>query len=81
MQRRVNKLLVSFVDRYLDQYRSSLVRPGGPTSFLWLSSRQTGTDQGPRGWRADQSDHAFDAARLSATFALLALTVCDCVVV
>jgi site-specific recombinase XerD len=38
-ERRVNKLLVPFVDRYLEQYRPVLVRPGNPPSALWLSSR------------------------------------------
>ena len=38
-ERRVNKMLVPFVDRYLDLYRPVLVRPGSPPSALWLSSR------------------------------------------
>ena len=38
-ERRVNKLLIPFIDRYLDQYRPVLVRPGNPPSALWLSSR------------------------------------------
>ena len=38
-ERRVNKLLVPFIDRYLDKYRPVLLRPGSPPSVLWLSSR------------------------------------------
>jgi site-specific recombinase XerD len=38
-ERRVNKLLLPFIDRYLDQYRPVLVRPDSPPSALWLSSR------------------------------------------
>ena len=38
-ERRVNKMLLPFVDRYLDLYRPVLVRPGSPPSALWLSSR------------------------------------------
>ena len=38
-ERRVNKLLIPFIDRYLDQYRPVLIRPDSPPSVLWLSSR------------------------------------------
>ncbi len=38
-ERRVDKLLVPFIDRYLDKYRPVLIRPGSPPSALWLSSR------------------------------------------
>ncbi len=38
-ERRVNKLLVPFVNRYIEKYRPVLVRPGSPPSALWLSSR------------------------------------------
>jgi integrase len=38
-ERRVDKLLIPFIDRYLDQYRPVLVRPDSPPSALWLSSR------------------------------------------
>ena len=38
-ERRVKKLLVPFIDRYLDQYRPVLLRPDSPPSALWLSSR------------------------------------------
>jgi site-specific recombinase XerD len=38
-ERRVNKLLVPFVDRYIQKFRPALVRSGGPPSALWLSSR------------------------------------------
>ena len=38
-ERRVNKLLIPFIDRYLDQYRPVLIRPDSPPSALWLSSR------------------------------------------
>jgi site-specific recombinase XerD len=38
-ERRVDDLLVPLVDRYLEQYRPALVRPGSPPSALWLSSR------------------------------------------
>ena len=37
-ERRVNKLLIPFVDRYLDRYRPLLARPDCPSSALWLSS-------------------------------------------
>jgi integrase len=37
-ERRVNKLLTSFIDRYLDRYRPVLIRPDSPPSALWLSS-------------------------------------------
>jgi site-specific recombinase XerD len=40
-QRRVNKLLVPFIDRYLDEYRPLLAGPGGHFSALW-PSRQSG---------------------------------------
>jgi site-specific recombinase XerD len=40
-ERRVNKLLVPFVDRYLDLHRPVLVRPGSRLSALWLSSRHS----------------------------------------
>jgi site-specific recombinase XerD len=38
-ERRVNKLLIPFIDRYLHHYRPLLVRPNSPPSALWLSSR------------------------------------------
>ncbi len=38
-ERRVDKLLIPFIDCYLDQYRPMLVRPDSPPSALWLSSR------------------------------------------
>ena len=38
-ERRVNELLIPFIDRYLDQYRPVLIRPDSPPSALWLSSR------------------------------------------
>ena len=38
-ERRVNKMLLPFVDRYLDLYRPVLLRPGSPPAALWLSSR------------------------------------------
>ena len=38
-ERRINMLLVPFIDRYLDQYRPMLVWPDRPSSALWLSSR------------------------------------------
>jgi integrase len=38
-ERRVNKLLIPFIDRYLDQYRPALIRPDNPPSAFWLSSR------------------------------------------
>jgi site-specific recombinase XerD len=38
-ERRVNELLVPFIDRYLDQYRPVLIRPDSPPSAFWLSSR------------------------------------------
>jgi site-specific recombinase XerD len=38
-ERRVDEMLVPFVDRYLNLYRPVLVRPGSPPSALWLSSR------------------------------------------
>jgi site-specific recombinase XerD len=38
-ERRVNKLLIPFIDRYLDQYRPVLIRPDSPPSAFWLSSR------------------------------------------
>ena len=41
-ERRVDKMLVPFVDRYLDLYRPVLVRSGSPPSALWLSSRHGG---------------------------------------
>jgi site-specific recombinase XerD len=41
-ERRINVLLVPFIDRYLDQYRPMLVWPDSPSSALWLSSRHGG---------------------------------------
>ena len=38
-ERRVNKMLIPFIDRYLDQYRPVLIRPDSPPSALWLSTR------------------------------------------
>jgi site-specific recombinase XerD len=40
-ERRVNKLLVPFIDRYLDEYRPVLARPSSQFSPLW-PSRQGG---------------------------------------
>ena len=37
-ERCVNKMLIPFIDRYLDQYRPVLIRPDSPP-YLWLSSR------------------------------------------
>jgi site-specific recombinase XerD len=36
-ERRVNKLLIPFIDRYLDRYRPVLIWPDSPPSALWLS--------------------------------------------
>jgi len=41
-ERRINELLIPFIDRYLDLHRPVLVRPGSPPSALWLSSRHGG---------------------------------------
>ena len=41
-ERRINMLLVPFIDRYRDQYRPMLVWPDSPSSALWLSSRHGG---------------------------------------
>ena len=41
-ERRINMLLVPFIDRYLDQYRPKLAWPNSPSSALWLSSRHGG---------------------------------------
>jgi hypothetical protein len=38
-ERRVNKLLVPFIDRYIHNYRPLLAQPNNPPSALWLSSR------------------------------------------
>jgi integrase len=38
-ERRVDQMLIPFIDRYLDQYRPVLVRSDSPPSALWLSSR------------------------------------------
>jgi integrase len=38
-ERRVNKLLLPLIDRYLDRYRPVLVRPDNPSSSFWLSAR------------------------------------------
>jgi site-specific recombinase XerD len=38
-ERRINKLLLPLIDRYLDQYRAVLVRPDSPSSAFWLSLR------------------------------------------
>ncbi len=38
-ERRVTKLLIPFIDRYLDRYRPVLIRPDSPPSALWLSSK------------------------------------------
>ena len=35
-ERRINELLIPFIDRYLDLHRPLLVRPGSPPSALWL---------------------------------------------
>jgi site-specific recombinase XerD len=40
-ERRVDELLVPFIERYLDKYRPALLRPGSPPSALWLSSRHS----------------------------------------
>jgi site-specific recombinase XerD len=37
-ERRINMLLVPFIDRYLDQYRPVLARTDNPTQTLWLSA-------------------------------------------
>jgi site-specific recombinase XerD len=37
-ERRVNKLLIPFIDRYLDQYRPVLARSDNAPSALWLSA-------------------------------------------
>ena len=39
-ERRVNKLLTPFIDRYLDQYRPVLARSDNATSALWLSAKR-----------------------------------------
>ena len=41
-ERRINMLLVPFIDRYLDHYRPMLVWRDSPSSALWLSSRHSG---------------------------------------
>jgi site-specific recombinase XerD len=41
-ERRINQLLLPFIDRYLDQYRAVLIRPDSPSSALWLSSQHGG---------------------------------------
>jgi len=38
-ERRVNELLIPFIDHYFDKYRPLLLRPDSPQSALWLSSR------------------------------------------
>jgi site-specific recombinase XerD len=38
-ERRVDKLLIPLIARYLDQYRPVLIRPDSPPSAFWLSSR------------------------------------------
>ena len=38
-ERRVNKLLIPFLDRYIEQHRPLLIRPDSPPSALWLSTR------------------------------------------
>jgi site-specific recombinase XerD len=38
-ERRVDQMLIPFIDRYLEKYRSVLVRSDSPPSALWLSSR------------------------------------------
>jgi integrase len=37
-ERRVNKLLIPLIERYLDHYRPVLIRPESPPSALWLSN-------------------------------------------
>ena len=37
-ERRINKLLLPFIDRYLDQYRPVLARSDNPPAALWLSA-------------------------------------------
>jgi len=37
-ERRINKLLLPFIDRYLDQYRSVLARSDNPSVALWFSA-------------------------------------------
>ena len=37
-ERRVNELLIPFIDRYLERYRPVLIRPESPPSALWLSA-------------------------------------------
>jgi site-specific recombinase XerD len=39
-ERRVDELLIPFIDRYFDQYRPVLVRADSPSPALWLSSRR-----------------------------------------
>ena len=41
-ERRVDELLIPFIDRYLDLYRPVLIRPDSPSSALWLSSNHGG---------------------------------------
>lgn len=41
-ERCVNKLLVPFIERYLDRYRPILLWADNPSSALWLSSRHSG---------------------------------------
>ena len=41
-ERRVDQLLLPFVDRYLDQYRPVLVLLSSPPAALWLSGRHGG---------------------------------------
>jgi integrase len=50
-ERRIDKLLIPFIDRYIHQYRRVLVRPDSPPSALWLSSRDGAriTDKHVRG--------------------------------
>jgi hypothetical protein len=38
-ERRVDKLLIPLIDRYLREHRPVLMRPDSPPSALWLSSR------------------------------------------
>jgi len=41
-ERRINKLLLPFIDRYLDWYRPVLARSDSPSSAFWLSSNHGG---------------------------------------
>ena len=42
-ERRINKLITPFIDRYLNQYRPVLARTDNPTAALWLSANDGAT--------------------------------------